>query len=239
MDLPAPRFTWALPTLCSVCRAWAAERVCDACHERFAAPHVRCVRCALPVPAGVMHCAGCLREPPSLDATIAAVDYRFPWDGVVAAFKFRAGLDLAGALASMVENAVLRASSPLPLPTLLLPVPLSRERLAERGYNQAAVLARHLARRLGITLEQRLLRRLVDTPHQADLPRERRLANLRGAFGVEPRRALHLRGRSVALVDDVMTTGTTLAEAARTLKAAGAAGVQAWVFARTPAPEDR
>lgn len=235
MDLPTRRRT--LPTLCSVCRAWAAERVCEACTQRFAAPLARCVSCALPVPAGVTHCAACQRQPPPLDASIAAVDYRFPWDGVVAAFKFRAGLDLAGALAAMIESAVRRAASPLP--TLLLPVPLSRERLAERGYNQAGVLARQLARRLGIAQEPRLLRRLVDTPHQADLPRERRLANLRGAFGVEPRRAPQLRGRSVALVDDVMTTGTTLAEAARTLKAAGAASVQAWVFARTPPPDDR
>jgi len=117
---------------------------------------------------------------------------------------------------------------------LLLPVPLADTRLRERGYNQAALLAQRVARRLRLACAPQALRRTRDTGHQLALPREQRAANVRGAFAVVPAAAASLRGRHVALVDDVMTTGATLAEAARVLLAAGAAEVQAWVVARTP-----
>jgi ComF family protein len=117
----------------------------------------------------------------------------------------------------------------------VLPVPLSAERLRERGYNQAWELARRVARSLACEADATLLLRVRDTPHQLALPRERRAANVRGAFLVEPRRVRDLRGCDVAVVDDVMTTGATGAEIARTLKQAGAHSVRLWVVARTPA----
>jgi ComF family protein len=119
-------------------------------------------------------------------------------------------------------------------PDWLLPVPLAAERLCERGYNQAWELARRVARRLPCACDARLLLRMKDTPHQLALPPERRAANVRGVFALEPRRRLEVQGRSVALVDDVMTTGATVAEIAATLLLAGARSVQVWVLARTP-----
>ena len=104
--------------------------------------------------------------------------------------------------------------------------------------NQAWELARRVAAPLGIDASGVVLRRLIDTPHLADLPREQRAARIRGAFGIQPAHMHRLRGQCVALVDDVMTSGATAAEAARVLLAAGASEVQVWVVARTPAPGD-
>ena len=167
---------------------------------------------------------------------MAAVDYAFPWSGLVAAFKFRAALDLAPALAALLADAARTTDSMRP--SLLLPVPLAAERLAERGMNQAWELARRVGATLGIPARADVLCRLIDTPHLADLPREQRAARIRGAFGINPGHAQHLRGQCIGLVDDVMTSGATAAEGARTLLAAGATQVQVWVLARTPAPGD-
>jgi ComF family protein len=127
---------------------------------------------------------------------------------------------------------------PTEAPTLLLPVPLGAERQRERGYNQAWELARRLAKQLGVATDPTLLLRIRETPHQLALPPDRRAANVKGAFAVEPRRLAAVRGCSVAVVDDVMTTGATAAEIARVLANAGAAAVDVWVVARTPPPDD-
>ncbi|MDP1691970.1 MAG: ComF family protein [Burkholderiaceae bacterium] len=192
--------------------------------------------CAIAVPSGTSVCAACLRSPPPFAHSVAAVDYAYPWSRLVAAFKFRAALDLAPALAAVLADAVRAAESQGP--SLLLPVPLSTERLAERGMNQAWELARRVAAQMDVQARPDLLCRLIDTPHLADLPREQRAARIRGAFGIAPGPGARLRGRCVALVDDVMTSGATAAEAARVLLAGGATEVHVWVVARTPAPGD-
>jgi len=226
-----------LPTQCAVCRGWGRSRVCADCLHRFTAPRLRCRACAIGVPAGTTLCGACVRQAPPFAQALAAVDYAFPWADLVAAFKFRAALDLAPALAWLLVDAVRAAGTPRP--SLLLPVPLSAERLAERGMNQAWELARRVGAQTGIEARADMLRRLIDTPHLADLPREQRAARIRGAFGLAARSARRLRGRAVALVDDVMTSGATAAEAARVLLAGGASEVHVWVVARTPAPGDR
>lgn len=223
------------PTLCAVCRQWDDTRVCRACIARFAAPGARCARCALRVPAGVQHCAACVQRPPPFERTIAAVDYAFPWDGLITGYKFRGALDLVDSLGRLLGQAVLRDAA-LP-PDVLVPLPLSAARLAERGYNQAWLLARAAGDMLGIDATPHALRRLLDTPRQADLPLRARAANVRGSFGIAA--AHRVQRRAVALVDDVMTSGATAAEAAQVLLAAGAASVQVWVLARTPAPSDQ
>jgi ComF family protein len=172
-----------------------------------------------------------------VQASIAAVDYAFPWDGLIAGYKFHQRLDLAGALARLL-HAALTARSDLAPATLVLPVPLSPERLRERGYNQAWELARRVARWQGAQASASVLSRIRDTGHQLGLSENERVSNLRGAFLVEPSQAHRIQGGTVALVDDVLTSGATGDEAARTLRAAGAAQVQLWVVARTPAPSD-
>lgn len=224
-----------LPTQCALCRDWSHARLCEACITRFALPHPRCERCAIAVPAAVSLCGACTRQPPPFVRAVAAVDYVAPWDDLVRRFKFDAALDLADALARCILDAVGRSAAPVP--DWLLPVPLSAQRMRERGYNQAWELARRVARALPCTGDAELLLRVADTPHQLSLPPAERAANVRGAFAVEPRRRHALRDRHVAVIDDVMTTGATLSEVARTLLQGGAASVQIWVLARTPRPE--
>lgn len=221
-----------LPGQCEVCRSWGTARLCTRCEQRFAAPRPRCRQCALPLAGGAERCGACLREPPPFEHTVCVADYAFPWDGLVAAFKFRQQPELAGPLAALLARAV--ASAGAPPPDWVCAVPLSPQRLAERGYNQAWELARRSARRLGLRADAELLLRPLDTAHQAELSRAERLRNLRSAFVAHPARRAALAGRRVALVDDVFTTGATAAAAAAALRHGGAAAIDVWVVARTP-----
>jgi ComF family protein len=237
LDESIPPRWWSLPAPCGICGGWACPAgLCRPCIDRFALPAPRCRRCALRVPPGVVECGDCLRAPPLFAQASAAVDYGFPWDRAIAAFKFRADLAWAMPLARLLARAAAGATASVDLVTA---VPLSQARLRERGYNQAWEIARRAARLHRLPARHDLLRRLRDTPAQANLDRRQRDANLRGAFmpGDASARAA-LRGRCVALVDDVLTTGSTCNEAARALLEAGARAVQVWVIARTPHDPD-
>ena len=224
------------PSLCAVCRGWGRGRICASCLDRFAAPVPRCRRCALPLAATAAVCGTCLTTPPPFDAALAAVDYRPPWDRLVTAFKFHGALDLAAVFAEAIVGAERRRAAPRP--SLVLPVPIGAARGRERGYNQAWELARRVARRLDLVAEPDLLLRVRETAHQLALPLADRAGNVRAAFAVEPRRRGELRDRHVAIVDDVMTTGSTATEIASVVRQAGAATVEVWVLARTPRPGD-
>lgn len=177
-------------------------------------------------------CGGCLRTPPPLSRCIAALDYAFPWDTLLQRFKFTQAVELGPLLVRRMDEALDAAAADAP--DWLLPVPLSAERLRERGYNQSWELARGLARMRGIPSAPAMLARVRNTDHQLQLAPDARAANVRAAFAVDPRYIAALRGRHVVLLDDVMTTGATLHELARTVLHAGAARVDAWVLARTP-----
>ena len=182
-------------------------------------------------------CGQCLRRPPSFDAAAAAVDYAFPWDGLLARFKFHAQPELGIVLAQRMIAAI--AGLSLPRATLVLPVPLGRDRLRERGYNQAWELARRIGHQLDLPARVDGLARGHTTTHQVGLSRAEREANLRHSLWVEPAAATAIAHQHVALVDDVMTTGATADAAASALRRAGAAHVQVWVLARTPEPPGR
>lgn len=220
---------------CEVCRSWSDEALCDECIACYAAPLPRCERCGLALATAQTVCGECLRDPPPFQACVCALDYAFPWDALIARFKFNGQVELAQVLVSRLHHAVQQSRHTLP--ELLVPVPLSTARLAQRGYNQAWQLARQLAHRLSIAASPALLQRPVDTAHQADLPLRERRRNLIGAFYVDPGLRTRIQHRHVALLDDVMTSGSTLREATGTLLRAGARRVDVWVLARTPAPQ--
>ena len=227
--------TWLhLPSRCAICRHWPAEPVCDTCIGRFAQPVARCQTCALPVPAGMLRCGACLTHPPPLAHCLCAVDYGWPWKRLVASFKFREQPGWDRPLAWLMRSAS-GAEDALHDADRVLPIPLSRERLAERGYNQSWLLARRLA---PDKADPALLLRIRHTPAQRSLPRAGRMANLQGAFAVDPLRVGEVRGRHLLLVDDVMTSGASLHTAARVLLQAGAAQVSAIVLARTGLGQD-
>jgi len=233
MSLPAARRLTALVFggACFLCRGAADGLLCPACDADL--PRLRgplCPRCALATPAGEV-CGRCLARAPHYDATVAALAYRFPADVLVHALKFQGELALAPLLGELLAAAV--AAAPPGRVDAVVPVPLSPRRLAARGANQAMELARPAARAAGARLDPDLCERVRDTPAQVGLPHDERAANVRGAFAC-PRLAA---GLSIAIVDDVMTTGATLEEIARELKAAGAERVVNWVVARTPPPE--
>jgi ComF family protein len=219
---------------CALCRSWDAQALCIRCVARFAPEVARCARCGLRTAAPVPACGACIANAPNFDSCSVACDYVFPWDRLIADFKFNAQVALAHTLAQRMACAIQRGGGALP--ERVIPIPLAPGRLAERGYNQAWELARRVAHRLGCRSEAQWLLRPADGAHQAQLTLAQRRRNLRGAFMVNPSRRVSLQGRHVALVDDVMTSGSTLREATTVLRNAGATRVDVWVLARTPAP---
>jgi len=223
---------------CALCGKLALSAVCLACSDlRPALPEARCAQCALPAPGATM-CGLCMTSTPHYDATIAAFAYGGPISEAIIRLKYRTGLGLAPTLSHWLDQAVTHTVFTLPAsgrrPDVVLPMPLSHERLAERGFNQALELARPLARKHRLPVDPLAARRTRHTPPQAGLSLQERAGNVRQAFSVSRR----LDGLHVAVVDDVMTTGATLNELARVLKEAGAASVTNWVLARTLAPYD-
>jgi len=186
-------------------------------------PQARCFTCGLALaPGSPSRCGRCVQHPPPLDRTVAAWDYAFPWGGLLHGFKFHGRTELAKLLAARMAYALGEAEA-----DLLLPVPLSLQRLRERGDNQSLVLARSLARRLHVPCPAELLLRVRETSQQAQLKLSELAANVRGAFAVEPLRRHELKGLRVAVIDDVMTSGAVLFEIARVLRASGADSAQA------------
>ena len=247
--LPLRQFLPRLPgfaSACAVCRSWPAEPVCQPCLVRFAAGQPRCTGCALLLPADLSPglraapglCAACLRQHPPLDQTRVAVPYAYPWSDLITRYKFGEQHGWAGFFAGLMLRApgVAQALSELTAQDWLIALPLSKERLQTRGFNQAWELASALARQSQTRgqADATLLLRVKHTRPQSQLGREARLANVKGVFQVDPLRARGLAGRRVVLVDDVMTSGASLFAAAQVLRDAGAAHITAVVLARTP-----
>lgn len=218
-------FNHTLPQYCLLCGGIPEQgALCRACEADLPhAPAARCPRCALANPAGTL-CGRCLRRPPAFDATYAAFDFLFPLDELLRRYKYQ-GLLAVGATSA---DLMLKALPNSALPQRLLPMPLHPERLKERGFNQAAELAKRLGWHLGIPVNTDACQRIRHTAPQAGLSLKDRLKNLRGAFTCDE----DLSGCHIALIDDVMTTGSSLNELAKAVKQAGAARIDCWVVAR-------
>lgn len=220
-----------LPARCLVCAEAVpgSPPLCVVCAGDLPALHAACARCALPLPgldAGRL-CGRCQRIPPPQASCTALYRYEAPIDRLLTAHKFAGDL-AAGSLLAELLAAHPRVQRLAADADLLLAMPLHRQRLRARGYNQVVELLRVLARQSGTAHPSDLLRRERATLAQSDLNAGQRRRNLRGAFRVT--RALS--GQRVLLVDDVVTTGTTVAEAARCLLAAGAGEVHVLALAR-------
>jgi ComF family protein len=194
-----------------------------------------CQTCALPLPAAGLTCGHCLKQPPAFEQVIVPWTYSFPIDSLITRFKHNAkwpfGRLLAELLAQYLQH---RFEDDLQQPDALIPVPLASRRLRKRGFNQAAMLAHWLGASLDIPCAEHLLLRTHDTDAQQALNAEARRNNLRNAFALTP--GAVVKGRHLALVDDVLTTGATAQALARLLMDAGAARVDVYCLARTPKP---
>ena len=219
-----------LPSHCLVCAeaGQPGRDLCRACEAALPWNRSACPGCGLPLPAPAALCGGCLQRAPVFDAVRATFVYAEPLDRLLPRFKFHRDL-AAGALLSLLMVQALREDPPADWPQALLPVPLHRGRLRQRGYDQALELARPLARAFGIPLRGHSLQRVQATRAQSRLDAAARRRNLRQAFEVRGEVPAH-----VVLVDDVMTTGATVEAAARALRKAGARRVDVWVCARVP-----
>lgn len=209
---------------CLLCGNPALEfNICTPCRADLPwLDNNHCSNCAHPLPAPGL-CGRCIAEPPHYDRVVAACRYAFPLDGLIQAYKYSGQLVAGAALASLFAHRAQQG------PDLIVPVPLTAERLRERGFNQALELARALGRQIKAPVNAQLCVKTRDTAPQTRLPWKARRKNIRGAFVVEG----GVEGCHVAVVDDVLTTGATLSELARNLKLAGAATVTGYVIART------
>ena len=174
---------------------------------------------------GAEVCGRCLTRRPAFDRVVATLAYAFPADALVRSLKYRGGLACARPLAAALADAL----DAEPYPDLVMPMPLAPRRMRERGFNQAMEIARLVGAEFGVGITANGCRRGRESAPQASLPWKERAANVRNAFVCE----LDLEGKSVAVVDDVLTTGATLNELAATLKRRGAREVVGWIAART------
>jgi len=210
-----------------------ANGLCGACLAALPRNRHHCQRCALPLPEATppgVSCAHCQRRPPDFAGVVAPLLYASPVDTLIAQLKYHGRLTLAGPLADcLVSEIRCPDARPAGLPQALVPVPMHASRLRQRGFNHAAELARTVGRRLGIRVEYRLLERTLATRPQQGLSRGERSSNLRRAFTARGPAPAH-----VAIIDDVVTTGSTAQQLARVLRDNGAATVEVWAVARTP-----
>jgi ComF family protein len=184
-------------------------------------PQNRCPVCAQSTANGET-CGHCLKEAPAFDQTHALFTYGFPVDRLIQRLKYSENLALAPLLGTLLAEHITNK------PGIWLPMPLHVNRLKERGFNQAVEIARELSRLTGIAMQPSWADRVRDTPPQAGLKRDARRKNMRGAFACKP----DVRGLHIGIVDDVMTTGSTLDALAESLKQAGAGEVSCFVVAR-------
>ena len=216
---------WLLPPNCVLCggRGAGGADLCRECANELPYARTACRCCAIPLPQeGV--CGKCQKIPPSFDDARAVFLYREPVDHLIHVLKFNQKLYSARLLGDLMAE---HLASMQP-PDVIVPVPLHSGRLRQRGFNQALELARPISKALGVPLALRLCTRQLDTAPQTGMDAKSRRRNLKGAFAVsEVLDALH-----VAIVDDVMTTGSTVEILAQILKRAGAMHFSVWLCAR-------
>lgn len=214
-----------MPQDCLLCGAFSGHsKLCLKCADELPwHPQSCCPVCALPT-LDAQVCGHCLQRAPHFAGTCTAFTYAFPLDRLVQSLKYSHNF----AIVSVLADALASRATSLPLPNALIPMPLHANRLRQRGFNQAYEIARHIAGNLHLPVWPHAATRILDTPPQTSLPLKERRKNLRGAFACDSR----IRGKHLAIVDDVMTSGSTLDALAETLLKGGAAEVQCWVVAR-------
>jgi len=223
--------SWLFPGRCLLCTARLPNRheLCDACRESLPWLRAACPRCAaprdLPPVADALPCGRCLSTPPVYERARALYAYAPPVDRLVQGLKYHRRLDWGRVLGNQFADHLAALGETA---DVIVPVPLHRARLRERGYNQSLELARPIARLLKRPLAVQDVRRVRATAPQVGLAHKERRRNVRAAFDT----TRDFQGTRVAIVDDILTSGHTVAELARCLRGAGAAEVAVWVLAR-------
>lgn len=227
-SLPGALVSALLPRRCLRCKQiQQATHFCAACYAELPYQHHCCRHCGQILNAQADTCGRCLQNPPHYDACFCPFRYRDPIDALVRDFKYHDRPQLANAITDLLANELLAAE--ISMPDLLIPVPLHISKLRERGYNQAWEITRRLSSELGIPCSRQHLIKHRATASQAEQSMVQRRHNIRGSF-----RLLKAPGANhIALIDDVVTTGSTASEIAKILKRNGVDYVQVWGIAHT------
>ncbi|QKQ28157.1 ComF family protein [Candidatus Reidiella endopervernicosa] len=218
-----------LPHHCLLCdsRHCQNQPICQHCHAALPVIKHACQQCGIPLKREQARCGRCIKKPPYYSTSTIPYHYEHPIDRLIQALKFDAKIGVAQLLGKQIAKQRLNHGS-TPLPQCIIPVPLHRSRLRERGFNQSLEIARAISEHLDITLNYQSCQRNRPTATQTSLPAAQRSANLRNAFSaVSIEEVDH-----VAIVDDVVTTGHTANELARLLRRGGIKIVEVWAAAR-------
>ncbi|QJD30693.1 ComF family protein [Methylococcus geothermalis] len=219
---------WVYPPTCLLCGA-PGERgldLCGACERHLPRIGTACLHCGEPLPDGAPSpCGRCLQQPPPFDSCRAAFHYEEPIRHLIHGLKFDHRHACARTLGELTARHFREYAEP---PDVIVPVPLHPSRYRERGFNQSLEIARHLSRNLNLPLELHACTRSRTTRPQAQLSAKERAKNIRGAFRLER----EIEARHIAILDDVVTTGATVSELARTLRKTGIARIDVWAVAR-------
>lgn len=216
-----------LKQYCTLCTSYdgGVLGLCEICLKNLPWHSTsQCPQCSLSSDGRT--CGSCLTAPPSFDATTSLFTYDHPLDRLLQQYKYRESLQLANTFATMLHEKLLDNPGKI---DLIIPMPMHVKRLQERGFNQALEIAKIVSKLTKVPLDYNACQRVKLTPPQASLPHKERSKNIRGVFHCQK----DLTGLNIAIIDDVMTTGASLDELAKTLKKAGAEHVECWVIART------
>lgn len=217
-----------LPVVCVLCHHYhqGFHAVCDPCKNQFTAIKHPCEICSLPLTdASFAICGHCIKQRPVFDKVLTAYSFEDPLRTLLHEFKYQKGLYLRSFLIKLILDA---QNKQTPVPDCLIPVPLHPQRLRQRGFNQAAELAKGLAKQSGIPCDLAICTKIINTQPQVGLNREERRKNLRLSFAVKP-----CSYRHIVLIDDLLTTGSTADELANLFKKQGVERVDVWCCART------
>lgn len=223
-----------LPGLCIGCQRLTDRKLdlCEACEALLPANTPNCAHCALPLPVSAPSCGRCQNETNHFNNAVSAFVYGGEIATHIHAFKYHRKLAQGRVLSELLAQKIQSNIASNELPDMLIPVPLHWLKLIRRGYNQADEIARILSLHLNLPIQRKALARVQRGSTQSDLSRKQRLVALKAIFAT---RNHHLiKGKNIALIDDVMTTGATASTLARLLKQAGCNTVQVWTLARTP-----
>ncbi len=216
------------PGVCLLCdsKLLGDSAFCPGCREDLPLNTSACALCGRPLLRTGL-CSSCIRKPPVFDRTTTAYIYRYPVNALIRSMKYQQNLNAIRSLGLGLAETIKRENRPLP--ECLIPVPLHLGRLIGRGFNQAQELSIILAKELHLPIDFRLISRVRSTAPQFELLPKQRHKNVKAAFKLL--RKTHYK--SVAIVDDIITTGATLNELARLLRRAGVEDIEGWACART------
>lgn len=218
-------------TTCPVCSESSAHLICPSCSKMLPNITEQCFQCGLPLnmvdtSQNALRCGQCVKSPPAFDLCISPYHYALPISQFITQLKFQHKLYYAQVLADLLITKIERHAEGLP--DCIIPVPLHKKRLRQRGFNQALEIARPIAKRYDIKLDAYCCTRVISTAPQMEQDKKTRQKNIHNAFKVAP----DFQYKHVAIIDDVMTTGQTVNELARVLRKQGAERIQVWSAAR-------